>query len=309
MLFRSVERLDKVQWWLRVCGARITTRPLHSLKGFYCREIVVSDRADLHLCWDPSSSRMFIKPLPAYLLNIPVWKEQICKDRHLYRNSLGFLRTYVHLIPEECDFYSAREEGLLPRTYQEKEEGSELTWPKWCDFVGEFVTGLEGLNEGQPGDTLNRVPDILRGSRWEYSELRLNRLSQVYRFRLRKVFRGYTFSYQSYGSFLSRNSNWLIAAFAYVAIVHGAMQVGLGTPQLVENEMFLNASYGFSVFSIIAPISILFLIILWIVLMFVDNLIHMVLRTQKWDKNHNKKGDVEMHPSIPRSEHSDGQPQ
>lgn len=61
-------------------------------------------------------------------------------------------------------------------------------------------------------------------------------------------------TWQSYGSFLRANSDWIITGTAYIIVVLSAMQVGLSTDVLMANKSFQDTSYGFTVFSIIMPI-------------------------------------------------------
>ena len=280
----NVKRLEHIRKQLWLCGAGGQQRPLSRLKGYYQRQIVVIHQTDLHLTWDSDTLRMFVKPLPAYLLNVKFWRDYICtdsdseSDKTTFINALGFLRTYVALIYSEIDLNLAIQEQLLPKVYpvDEKnpasfkstsrncgEEAVDITWPQWRAFIEEFLTLYPK----------SKLPELQR-TRWEYGELRLGRLNSVYRLCVRgHIFRGYEFGYASYGNFLSRNSSWLIAAFAYVAIVHGAMQVGLGTPQLETNEAFARACYGFTVFSIVAPVGILSILFIWMALMIISNAI------------------------------------
>lgn len=320
----NVGRIDAVQKRLWMCGVP-KHRPLHRQKGYMGRHVVVTEQADLHLVWDSDDLRIFLKPLPAYLLNREFWKTHICPNEKTFLNALGFLRTYVHLIPCEIDLDLAIEERLLPKIHASGNDegdfskGEDITWTQWRAFVNEFLSEYE---ESQPAE--------LRKTRWHYSELRSDRLNLVYRIFMGAVFRGYNFGYASYGNFLSRNSSWLIAAFAYVAIVHGAMQVGLGTPQLEGNEAFASACYGFAVFSIVAPVGILSILITWMVLMAVDNAIYAKFGNKKGDREKNtkrrsdveaqagkpsrkgsngRKKDMEMHPYIQRSPpHQNGSP-
>ena len=56
----------------------------------------------------------------------------------------------------------------------------------------------------------------------------------------------------------------MATALVYIAIVLTAMQVGLATTKLGHDQAFQQASYGFMVFSILAPLivlSVVFLII------------------------------------------------
>lgn len=61
------------------------------------------------------------------------------------------------------------------------------------------------------------------------------------------------------------------AATVYIAVVLTAMQVGLATPQLANNSVFQQASYGFTVFSIIAPAGLTVAVIIVILFLFVYN--------------------------------------
>lgn len=288
----DVSRLDEIFSQLWLCGKKNIARPLHRQKGVLNRSVVVTEQADLHMTWDDDEKKILIKPLPAYLLNRRFWIKHICPDPIRFRNAVGFLRTYVQLITREIDFDLALEERLLPKIHEvckkclrcdgvcsidpavfvDEEQkldhtevnvsiGQDLTWTQWHAFVN----GLD--------PTFVETPEVLKKTRWEHSELRQGRLNLAYRLGKRKIFRGYAFTYATYGDFLSDNSSWLIAAFAYVAIVHGAMQVALGTPQLAENEAFARACYGFAIFSIVAPVGILVILTTWMVCMGVDNLL------------------------------------
>lgn len=248
------------------------------------RELIIIEQADLHLTWNSDTCRMFIKPLPAYLLDLGFWNEYLCKDTELYRNALGFLRTYIHLLPHEIDFDIAIEDRLLPKLYRSKSGGStpatntsgsnqsaseeyerkDLTWPAWKKLVAEFVK----LNDDAPQE--------LKRTRWEHGELRLDRLNLVYRFAWgslghNHLWRGYLFDYFNYGSWISRNSAWLIALFAYIAVVHGAMQVGLSTTYAEDNDAFQKVSYIFAVITLVGPVAIVFILFTVVFVMVVDN--------------------------------------
>ena len=57
----------------------------------------------------------------------------------------------------------------------------------------------------------------------------------------------------------------------YMLLVLTAMQVGLATDRLRYSGPFQNASYGFTAFSILAPLIILGLLILYMTLMVLFN--------------------------------------
>jgi hypothetical protein len=86
----------------------------------------------MHLLWE--TSKIYLKPLPRYLLSSDFWKHNlICKDcnylsettsrsrlitvcrkRKLYSLALGLLHSYMQLIRYESDFAIAKEEHLVP---------------------------------------------------------------------------------------------------------------------------------------------------------------------------------------------------
>ncbi|KAH8803993.1 hypothetical protein F5882DRAFT_317592 [Hyaloscypha sp. PMI_1271] len=245
----DVSRLDEVYdllWW---AGRQVPPRPLHRLK-MLGRKIVITEQADLHLVWSVES--VFVKPLPDFFLIYSFWTTYICNDKELYESARGFVLSYIWLIRYKSDFEIAKEKWLLP---------SDLTWPVWRAFV-ESVWQRDVPSH--PGPI---------SKRYRYGELRISRLDQIYRFRprflLSHLMQGYLYSYSSYGGFFRREFAWLVVAFAYLSIVLSAMQVGLATYQLKDNDGFNKGSYGFSVASIIFPlavitIALLLYIVLWL---------------------------------------------
>ncbi len=306
----DVSRIEKIQGWLWICGRQIATPPLHHQKGVMERQVVATDRLDLHLTWDVQ--KVFMKPLPAYLLDLKFWGDYIVpSELPVYRNSVGLLLSYVHLIHSECDFYIARDDDtrlLLrihksvfpnfnqpqnsslaksptqalsqtqPQTsssrqpqpstmFEAADATRELTWEEWRLVVEEISSFHEHAAR----------PPIFKDTPWAHGELRIPRLNIAYRlawFALTPKFlkRGYFYGYRNYSSFLSRNFAGLIAVFAYIAVVHGAMQVGLSTPQLAEDPMFTQAGFGFAIFNATLPAAIVGIVVLWFIIAALDNL-------------------------------------
>jgi hypothetical protein len=89
--------------------------------------------------------------------------------------------------------------------------------------------------------------------RFIYGELRLSRLNKIYFLSQRPLLRGYMSHWHQYGTFFQDNFSWLASATVYIAIVLTAMQVGLATKSLADNDAF--QSYGFTVFSILGPLA------------------------------------------------------
>jgi len=88
--------------------------------------------------------------------------------------------------------------------------------------------------------------------RFIYGELRLSRLNQICNFgRLSFV----AFLGISLVEFFEGNFAWLASGTAYIVVILTAMQLGLATRPLADNDAFHSASYGFAVFSILGPLA------------------------------------------------------
>lgn len=247
----DLSRLDDIHQHLWLAGrSSVGARALHR-QLMIGRVIIITEQADLHLVWQ--DSRIYIKPMPEFLLNSQFWDRYLCQDEVLWETARGFLLSYLWLVSSKNDLHIAHGKGLLPR---------EMNWEHWLSF-SKFLLGsinIESL------ESVNR--------RFLYGELRLNRLNWIYRiFSLKDnpkgFIMGYKYEYNRYSVFVQHNFAWIIVAFVYITIVLTAMQVGLATDRLGKNERFQNASYGFTVFAILAPIALLgFLAVVLAVLVF-----------------------------------------
>lgn len=238
----DVRRLNKIHNWLWTTGRPMPARPLHRQK-LMGREIVITEQMDMHLLW--IKSQMFLKPIPRFLLWRDFWEKRlVCNascscvsksarpSRHELRAcAFGFLLSYAALIAYESDYHIARELHLLPE---------QVSWENWKIFVQQLLSEV---------DMYNNV-----NKRFWYGELRLGRINMIYRLTGASLLRGYETQYGHYSDLLSENFGWLLTAFAYVAVVLSAMQVGLSTNHLEEDRRFHAASYVFTVFSILGPV-------------------------------------------------------
>jgi hypothetical protein len=111
----DVEKISLMLWMMFVqSSANISSLHRQRVKG---RAIVIED-PKLHLVW--FYDRIFIKPLPGYLLSCSFWEKYLLRDssplearREAIRASaLGYLRTWSHLIKHQCDFHIGQEKGL-----------------------------------------------------------------------------------------------------------------------------------------------------------------------------------------------------
>ncbi|KAF2156900.1 hypothetical protein K461DRAFT_263872 [Myriangium duriaei CBS 260.36] len=245
----DVSRLNKIHHRLHLVGQLVPARPLHH-QLLLRREIVITQKMDMHLLWE--KGRIFLKPLPNYLLDNDWWKtclrceqnchkkpsidfdvneHQFCEREQRYRALQGFLLSYAALVRDRIDFNIAKKSEIIPR---------RIKWNEWKTVV----------------EAILETPDIYQhvNKRFWYGELRLHRLNLIYRFLGYDIVRGYHYTYDGYSDFLRDQFTWLAATTVYIAIVLTAMQAGLATDRLHGNNAFQAVSVGFTAFSIIAPL-------------------------------------------------------
>lgn len=242
----DISRLDRVHHRLWLAGRPMSARSLHR-QLLMNRTIVVTEKTDMHLVW--RDSRIFIKPLPAMLLNYEFWTQHIL-DQSLHSVACGLLLSYAWLICYESDFHIAQDKQLLPKS---------LTYGQWTAFANAFMSKIDFVH----------FTGIHR--RYQYGELRLPRLNIIYRWtQLGHFTRGFFYDYYRYSNFFERNFGWLFIIFAVITVVLAAMQVGLATKALADNHAFDRASYGFAIASI-ALIPAAFGVVALLLLYFVAN--------------------------------------
>ncbi|PSN58656.1 hypothetical protein BS50DRAFT_64650 [Corynespora cassiicola Philippines] len=229
-------KLNDIHKRLWLAGLPRAARPLHRQK-LLGRNILVTEDPDEHLVW--FESQIFIKPLPIYLLHHDYWLEHVCSDQSLHQSACGLLLSYAWLVCYNSDLEIAKEAGLLPKC---------IEWTSWVKFIENFLdnvdlTSLDGVNK-----------------RYIYGELRLSRLNAIYRFlppsySFKMLVRGYRAGSTWYNAFFERHFKWMLAVFAALSVLLSAFQVGLATSSLQGNLPFQNASYGFTVGSLLAVVA------------------------------------------------------
>lgn len=176
------------------------------------RNIIVTEDPKLHMVW--IDSRVYIKPLPAYLLSHAFWTYSFSAQYSPYskevsdrlaRAALGFLRTYMHLIQYESDFRLAKENCLIP---------SLTTWTAWNAFISPLCDVLD--TEVSP--------------RYQFGELRLSRLNFWSKF-----FSGRMNYFQVTG----QTNRYLARVFAPLIFVWATCNVILAVMQVVMSELAL----------------------------------------------------------------------
>ncbi|KAJ5730532.1 uncharacterized protein N7483_005040 [Penicillium malachiteum] len=215
-----VHRLNCIHSWLWMCGRPMPPRAMHKQMAL-SRTIVLTEDMDMHLLW--LGNRIFIKPLPLYLLHSDFWN----------KHNACFLTSGQSDPSPTQSISRVGTQGLLPPA---------MTWEQWRNFSSQF---------------LSQHCYFSINPRFWYGELGLNRLNMIYSLAWGLIFRGYSRvgGAATYEELIRHNFAALATILAYAIVVLSAMQTGLSTDRLQSDQTFVNASYGFTVFSIIAPLT------------------------------------------------------
>ncbi|KAI1327931.1 hypothetical protein F5Y16DRAFT_167136 [Xylariaceae sp. FL0255] len=259
----NLSRLNLIHSYLWLAGLERPARPLHQQIAIG-RVIILTESADLHLLW--KGNRIYIKPLPEYLLSYSAWEKTIVGDRNLNELASGFLLSYLWLISHRSDLTVAHQCGLLPEF---------VTWRMWTELARSASQGLDIFN-------LTGI-----NIRFRHGELRLARIDWIYRLsaptrNITNLLRGYRSGHHRLESFVASKFTPIASAFAYVVLVLTAMQVGLATTALGTSTAFQNISYGFTVFSILAPVFVLITLFITVVIALLFNLNYTVAHRKTW---------------------------
>ncbi|KAE8154566.1 hypothetical protein BDV25DRAFT_135736 [Aspergillus avenaceus] len=220
-------RLDDLHPVLWMVGTRKSDH-VYSLHKQIVRghEIVYAEDPGLHLVW--YYDKIYIKPIPPYLLNHAFW------NTHLYGNSeptvklrqaaLGFMRTYVWLIQSEYDFHLAQTKMLVP---------GNTTFLRFMHFI----------------DSFRHIQDTEVNPRYrQYGQLRLSRLNLW-----SKLYQGRMFYYKvdaQYAAYFARFVPLFLFIFGSVSVALSGMSVVLAVDNGFEAKpdlVFARVSNWFSV--------------------------------------------------------------
>lgn len=213
-----LESMHKHLWY---AGRKGNLSPLHHQKVIR-RDIILTERARLHLVWYDKT--IYVKRLDDELLNWKYFSTVVCGNETVYQAASGFLLSYAHLIEYPSDLEIAKSHGLVNKT---------IDWRKWQTFRTSI---------------LHHLADRDIHDRYEYGELRLDRLNHIYRVKFLGL--SYFNIYRDYSSYFGDNYTALVALFALVSVALSAMQVMTsvdGPPAAVSIT-----SYRFSIAVLVA---------------------------------------------------------
>ncbi|CAG7973165.1 unnamed protein product [Penicillium salamii] len=200
------------------------------------RNVIITEDPGLHLVW--IYDRVFVKPMPKYLLSHAFWEFYLADvnsklilpahQEETKKAILGFMRSYTFLIRHKSDFDLATndENRLLPKN---------ITYSAFVKFIMNF--------EG--------IPDESVSLRYKFGDLRLSRLNFWI-----TIFHG-RFTYHNvhgyYGAYFARFYGPLLFVFGVLSVVLSAMQVALAVGQPLEDgswSVFAYICRGFATCSI-----------------------------------------------------------
>lgn len=210
-------RLDVCHEKLCWAGRPLNIHPLHRQKMMQ-RDVLITQQADLHLVW--IDRVIYVKPLPAFLLDHTFFEEKLCREsspvpQSYYDSARGFLLSYAKLVNSEADHRIAVELGLIP----------SVSWDQWSLFATEII---------------RNVPELALTKRFWYGELRLTRLNKIYQVCYGSL-RGYRFGYKHYRPLFESYFGSLLVVFIYVTVALTAMQVVLACSD-VDSSMALHVT-------------------------------------------------------------------
>lgn len=228
----DLDRLAPRLWWMSKQDSK-NISPLHQQR-VKKREVIITENPKLHLVW--IHDRIFIKPLPEYLLSYGFWKHYLCdegfadgRSEQIRKAALGYLRSYFYLIQHESDFRMAKDPRacLIP---------SHVTWRDFCNFSADF----------------KRIEDDDTTERYRYGEIRLTRLNFYAVFLLRQ--RYFQRIDAQYSAYFAHFYGPMLFIFGILSVILNAMQVEVNVEQIGVNKplsSFPSVSRGFSIASAI----------------------------------------------------------
>lgn len=264
----DLEKISPRLWVMTTqSSANISSLHYQRVKG---REIVLTEDPRLHLVW--IYNRVFIKPLPKYLLSYRFWTTFLLSEPSplgierdkLCKAALGYLRTFYYLIEHESDFDIAcrAESRLVP---------PGVTWEQFCNFSDRFK---------------DRIQDSDVSGRYQFGELRLTRLNLYVKIFLSKFV--YERVHAQYGDYFNRFYAPLLFIFGILSLMLNAMQVEMNVEALTKDKwmLFWRICRWFSVITLAVLLFLSFGLVSLLLGMVSDEWIFAirVLRSKKKDK-------------------------
>ena len=287
----DLENVADKLWWMSKQDSK-NISPLHR-QYVKSRRIIVTEDPKLHLIW--IKNRVFIKPLPEYLLSHGFWEHYLLQPNptslvaseqqaRIRKAALGLLRTYFYLVQYESDFRVAKDPSLslIP---------ARVTWEQFCAFSARF-------------DAI-RDDEVI--ARYSYGEIRLSRLNFYYKL----LSRGDSFHRLTpqYGEYFARFYGPILFIFGFLSVILSAMQVEIAVEQLDSTAPWQTFQRASRVFTVLCLVSVCFLTIVFVLLLvykfarewryaLADRFIHrQEIHKSRWKESEVQKAKIDMKPA------------
>ncbi|KAF2657092.1 hypothetical protein K491DRAFT_655524 [Lophiostoma macrostomum CBS 122681] len=234
----TLDNLSKyLWWWASKSGDHVDALHKQIVKG---RNIVISEDPGLHLLIH--RDKIYLKPIPSFLLNYNCWQKEILAVHQspnqstpgvpmppsdVAKMAVGFLRSYSHLIIHQSDFRIAQDQHLIPK-----------------DF--EYYTFMEHIALYRQFDDTHCMP------RYAFGQLRLSRINWAMRlcgpFCVASKIRPYFYYHEtkwSISEFLSQYQTQAVVITIFLGLALAAQQVGIAAKE--KDDAFSSACYNFAV--------------------------------------------------------------
>lgn len=238
----DLDRVAPRLWWMSKQDSQ-NISPLHR-QLVKRRNIILTEDPKLHLVW--FYDRIYIKPLPRYILSYTFWKDHLSQafdDKELrtriHKAALGYLRTYARLVRYESDFRIAQDPALclIP---------AGITWEQFCNFASD----------------LEKIEDREVSERYAYGEIRLTRLNFYAPILLGKSH--YQRMEYQYGTYFARFFGPLLFVIGIITVVLTGLQLLLAA-ESNDNKEWAGVVLGISVFAVVGASGVFFgLVLVWV---------------------------------------------
>ena len=216
----SMADLNDIHHYLWLAGHHGHCEPLHYHRALLCT-IIPFASARLHLVW--FARVIYVTPIPECLLNAAYYTDIVCQDFDLYCAIIGFLQSYCSLIQFPIDLAIAQDLLLILKS---------ISWDQWVTFRRTILT-----------ETISSPIN----KRYEYGELRLDRLDKIYRFAGRGL--NYFAVHRQFRACFIEYFAIFAAIFAFIATILTAMQVIVGVDS--SPGLLVSICYRFSIMVLI----------------------------------------------------------
>lgn len=247
----DLNRLSPYLWLVaKQDSAHVSSLSHQIVRG---RQIVITENPELHLVW--IYDRVYIKPIPKYLLSHAFWDFYLMSQdspipeplrQDITKAAQGFLRSYAYLIQHKSDFLLAQDANH--RLVPEKVSHS--------DFI-RFITEFE------------HIPDLAVSPRYAFGELRLTRLN----FWAKVFLRRFTFQkvHGQYSAYFARFYGPILFVFGVFSVALNSMQVALAVQPLIQLSdswiVFAQLARAFAICTLLCvALVVLFLVSVMLVL-------------------------------------------